>query len=505
MAPFLAILFLSFAFRLPILVNASGTNSDAAVVGLQAMHLLRGEYSPFLWGSGYQTSVDSAVAAVFFLVMGPSPLALTLSSLLGHVILTCLVLVTLRRSFAPWTAAVLVLPLVFTPEALHTYILYPPRQASLTLAFAGWVLLNRAGAARGCESARRARFLFAGGTVSSFAVYADPYALLFLPSALVLGTLALAGEVKAPLRRFPAWGLGALAAGLLVGSVPYLRLRCHPQATLGQTSLTWSVLDHNARLLWEDCGPSLLSTRPLAVLDPSSPPSRLLALAGSAIRPFQLLGALLLVAGILSGAVLVGVSRIPAEVRRLGAAGALILPVTVGGFLVSPMVMDHFSSRYLASIVLAAPFALAPAAYLLRLPRLVPTVAPYLVAAAASGWLAFLPFGVRREPLLESDGRLGAALRERGVRFAVADYWAAYRLTFLFGEDPIVVPTNEGEDRYPPYRRRMEDVPILAYVYDGLRSRESPEAMPTWWRTRGWVETGERLRLGSYEVVLLRR
>ena len=52
----------SFAFRAPALLNAGQTNSDAAVVGLQAMHVLRGEGSPFLWGSGYQTSTDSIVA-----------------------------------------------------------------------------------------------------------------------------------------------------------------------------------------------------------------------------------------------------------------------------------------------------------------------------------------------------------------------------------------------------------------------------------------------------------
>ena len=35
----------SYLFRLPPLLNARSTNSDAAVVGLQAMHILRGEHS----------------------------------------------------------------------------------------------------------------------------------------------------------------------------------------------------------------------------------------------------------------------------------------------------------------------------------------------------------------------------------------------------------------------------------------------------------------------------
>ena len=116
-----------------------------------------------------------------------------------------------------------------------------------------------------------------------------------------------------------------------------------------------------------------------------------------------------------------------------------------------------------------------------------------------------MPFGAAHHPLLDDDGLLVAALRERGVRVAVADYWASYRLTFLFHEVPIVVPTNDGEDRYPPYRRRMEAEPRIAYIYDGLRSRERPEAMAAWWKARGLAPVGERLRLGSYEVVFLRR
>jgi len=98
----------SYLFRLPPLLNARSTNSDAAVVGLQAMHLLRGELSPFLWGSGYQTSADAFVAALFFVVLGKTPLALMLSALTLHVVATMLVFVTVRRRFDPWTALLLV-------------------------------------------------------------------------------------------------------------------------------------------------------------------------------------------------------------------------------------------------------------------------------------------------------------------------------------------------------------------------------------------------------------
>src|SRR5688500_11093436 len=86
------VLFLgSYLFRLPPLLNARSTNSDAAVVGLQALHILRGEHSAFLWGSGYQTSADAYVAALFFAVFGKAPVVLMLSALTLHVLATFLV------------------------------------------------------------------------------------------------------------------------------------------------------------------------------------------------------------------------------------------------------------------------------------------------------------------------------------------------------------------------------------------------------------------------------
>ena len=496
-APWLAVLVASVAFRLPPLVNAEGTNSDAAVVGLQAMHLLRGEASPFLWGSGYQTSVDAAVAALVFLFTGPSPLALMASTLAEHILLTWFVFDALRRRLPPWTAAVAVLPLVFAPDPVHTYVLYPPRQAALTLVFAAFWLL-----AGGAASRRPRARLAAGGAVAMLAVYADPYALLFLPGEALLGALILAESRRdgPTLRR----RLAALVGGAFAGLVPYEILTHLPRASRGQTSLSLDVVKHNLDLLVDTCGPWLLSTGVYAARTMSDyqpwkvPPG---------YHAFQVLAATLLVIGILSGLGLAFVKSIPWELRRLGLVGAAMLPVTVGGFLVSPMVMDHFSSRYLAAILLCAPFALAPAAYLLRGPRFALALAPYLLSGAVAGWVAYRPFGLARHPSLAVDERLGVALRERGIRYAVADYWASYRLTLAYAEHPIVVPKNEGEDRYRPYREAFEVEPVVAYIHDAYRSRERLE------ETEAKIKAGEtvfaptydRFEVGNFTVLVLVR
>src|SRR5260370_11002253 len=106
LAPF-ALLVGSIAFRAPALVNAGTVDSDSAVVGLQAMHVLRGAWSPFLLCSGYQTSADSFVAALYFLALGPTPLALMLSTFVGHLLATFFAYATVRRHTRPWTAALL--------------------------------------------------------------------------------------------------------------------------------------------------------------------------------------------------------------------------------------------------------------------------------------------------------------------------------------------------------------------------------------------------------------
>ena len=296
------------------------------MVGLQALHLLRGEWSPFLWGSGYQTSVDAMVAAFVFLFTGPSPLGLMASSLAGHIVLTWLAFDALRRCLPgehrAWTAALLVFPLVFAPDPVHTYVLYPPRQASLTLVFLAFWLTH------GAAASRRPLVRFgAGGAVAFLAVYADPYALLFLPVAGPARSPRGAGRREdarssAPRGSFAGWARARAAR--VAGVVPYQLLRHHPLASHGQTSLTLDVARHNLDLLLDPCGPWLLSTKVYAAVHMTDyQPWQ----TGAGFHAFQVAAAAILVAGLVSGGALF-FAREPAlgSVRRLGLAGAFMLP-----------------------------------------------------------------------------------------------------------------------------------------------------------------------------------
>ncbi|MBN9163705.1 MAG: hypothetical protein BGO98_28425 [Myxococcales bacterium 68-20] len=486
---------LSFLFRLPPLLNARSTNSDAAVVGLQAIHLLQGERSAFLWGSGYQTSADAYVAAGFFALAGPTPLALMLSALSLHVGATWLVFATLRRRLDPWTSLLASLPLVFAPSSIHTYALYPPRQLGITLAVAALWALD--GAAQ--RSRHPNAWLALGGLLYGLAISADPYPLVLAPIVLVIGYGAL-GTAPRPLARAPLLG-----AAVLAGLAPFALLHASARGTSGPMGLTTSVLHRNWKLLVDECLPWALSYKVYYahhVMDYLPWDAPVL------VQAVQITGALVAGALVAVGLGALFVRKVPLPIRRLGFAGALAWPITIGGFLGSVMVMDLFSMRYLAVLTLMLPFASVPAAWMLGRTRFAVLIAPHLVASALGGWVSYGPFvrgpvPVLETPELRDDYALLDLLRARRITYAEADYWASYRLTFLFREHVIVVPTNPTEDRYAPYRRAFEAAPTFAYVFDPGRSREDiAEAEAQLVRTNARVE---KTHVGTLAVFLVTR
>jgi hypothetical protein len=494
--PFLVVV-ASVAYRFPRLANAWDLHSDAAVVGLQAAHFLRGEWSPLLWGSGYQTSVDSAVAAAFFVALGPTPLALRLSTFSGYLVLTLLVYAALRRHVSPAKAALLVTPLVFTPTPVHTYVFSPPRQAALTLVFLAIYCFDGA-----ALDPRRARLLGFGAAALGFSFFADPYALLFAPSvACVAVPAVLAGRDRSTRSAV------ALAGGA-VGLLPFVTLLARPDATHGVFSFTTASLTKNFGLLARDCLPFLLSLKvfvpaPGGEWVPWQPPGWFAGV--------QHWGAAGLVLAIIGGGVVALLRRAPPGIARFGALGATTLPVALVGFLFSVMPMDHFSARYLVAILLSAPFALSAAIERTGSPGFAVLVAPYVVSSGVAGWLGYggeapgsaSTHGVAMD---RDDRALEGALRARGITHGLADYWAAYRLTFLSRESLVVVPWHESQDRYAPYRTAVAAAERVAYIYDPLESlvRLSDRAALFRSGTTRYLPEFESLKVGRYTALLLR-
>jgi hypothetical protein len=499
-APLFSLLFVAIGHALPVLLNAHELHSDAAVVGLQARHLLRGEWSWFLWGSGYQTSTDSLIAALLFLALGPTPLALTLSAFLGHLVLVALAFATLRRRFDAWPSALLASPLVLATGPLHTYMFSPPRQASLTLVFASIWLLDGAPRWQRPKSG-----LALGCFVASLACFADPYALIFLP-ALALFLVLNAAELPARQRAFGV--AGGMLAGL-VGLTPFWLISHSQHASPGVLGLRMELVRHNLTLLWQVCLPYLLGTT--VYYSPGAPLIEVWQ-APAWFYLIQLSGACILLVGIALGGASFLTRRVPFTVRRLALLGAVMLPITLAAFAISVMVMDRLSARYLVAIVLMAPFALAPLLSWLGPPRFALVLVPWLATSAVAGWLGYGDdvdgFRPVHHSAAESDEvRLRDLLGKRGLSFAIADYWVSYRLTFLFDEDVVVVPWHEELDRYPAYRKAFALQDRVAYIYDPWRSKEDVSKRAT------QIEAGETdfsgkfetVRVGRYTVLVLQR
>ena len=462
---------LTIAIRLPMLLSAVGaTNSDSAVVGLQALHLAAGteKIAPFLWGSHYQTSADSLLASLAFRAFGASPTVLMATSLAGHLALTLFVYLTLARVVGRSSAFLLALFLVISGAPVNGYALFPPRQLALTLSFASFYVFALA------RSARRPRLLsFFAGFLATLAIGADPYAMIFLPSIALFAFLSL---------RPSKWAIGHASLGAAMGAVPYLLITTRAGASHGTLGFSLDRLASNARLFAWPCLPWALGAIDFAPLHfltwDRSHPSTLAAIL-SASGASVLLCLLAFSAKRLLQAIREKPSsESTARLVALSAAGWLGIALTVLAFFGSVMVMDLFSTRYLVSALLLEPFALAPmfvaiAPKVRRIGLLSASLflALPLLANALSAFAAYGPF-VQKMERGEDETALVRALDAEGVRYAYADYWAAYRLTFVTHEHVIAIPLHPAEDRYPPYRAAVIAEPRVAYIFDFRRSRE---------------------------------
>ena len=86
-AAYLIIVSLTSLYMLPQIANCKFVNSDIAIVGLQALHMLRGEWTPFLWSNIYQGALYPTIAAAGFAVFGPTGIWLFASSFVGYLVM----------------------------------------------------------------------------------------------------------------------------------------------------------------------------------------------------------------------------------------------------------------------------------------------------------------------------------------------------------------------------------------------------------------------------------
>jgi hypothetical protein len=253
--PLLALLVMAVLARLPALISARGVHSDAAIVGLQAMHLLEGEWAWFLWGAGYQASVDAVLVALGFAMTGPSAVTLMAVPLLGHLILLGLAYDVLRRAVGRTCAVIVCLPLVWSPQSINGVALYAPRQWSITAVFlAVWLAVVAFGRPRAWA------WLAGSGFAAGFAVYLDLFTLQLIPAVAVFALwCAVSDGPEGETRR----RVTALIVGAVAGAMVVVWSRTLPVADAAKAGLTVERLAANAELLISTCLPYLLGVKVL--------------------------------------------------------------------------------------------------------------------------------------------------------------------------------------------------------------------------------------------------
>jgi len=491
--PLLILCSVALLYRAPFLLNPNAIDSDGAVVGLQARHLLGGEWSWFIWGTNYQASFDAVVHALAFSVFGASPFVMVCDTLFAAMLMIVLAFLLLERHVGASAALVCCAPMVFAPAAYNYFIQQGFRQWALTAFVAAAYAFDR-----GRESARWAFF---GGLLFFFMLYLDLFTLQAAPALALFSLSCLAwGE------RSRARGLAAAAGAALSGAF-FLWVR-HGLPGPPPTQLELSHLPFNLKLLLEQCGPWITGAR--ASWAP----------AGGQLRPWhapapvvalQWLGATLLLVAVTFPAFAFirwsfpGARSMAVRTKLVGLLGFLTIATSVAAFLVSTWPVDLASVRYLALGAVAVPFALAPAASLLGASRFSIAFAPAVVALLIAGWLGYGesvrgPFPVRSPRGVAVEERaLQNELRTLGVHAAAADYWLSYRLSLLFNEDPVLA-NIDGWERMPAYRAAFDRAPLRALVFHPSIPQTPASRYEARLRSRGI--RFEELRVADFTVVI---
>jgi 4-amino-4-deoxy-L-arabinose transferase-like glycosyltransferase len=436
--------------RIEVLRSELGAlDSDEAVVGLMALHVLDGEFSAFYWLQAYTGFQAPVLLAPVLALVGPHALVLKVFTVLLFAIAGVLVWLVGRQTVgadAAWLGALLfwTWPPFFVWWSTRTYLY----EQFLILGLAALLLAMRL---RAGPTRRDAVLL---GVVLGLGWWSSPQVFL----------LALPAVVWLVARRPDVLRLAHLVLPTaLVTSAPWwiwnvrndwLSLRLQPEAGVSSSFL------ERLETLFADVIPTWLSLRTPLSLEWTVGP---------------VLGVALLLAAF--GYVAWLFYRRPAPLEPLLVALAFY-PIF---YLSSSFGYYRDAPKYL---VMLAP---VPA---LLLGRLLQGRVRAALALAAAVAISFV--GIRQ---IEDTGRYVAhvpnvpvpkdisplieTLEREGVTRVFADYWLAYRITFESNER--IIATSTDFVRYPPHDRvvRASADPGYAFVHgssDETRRRRELEA-----------------------------
>jgi hypothetical protein len=518
---------LTVAARLPFLVTGKiPFDSDEAVEGLMALHVLNGELPAFFWGQAFKGVPEVYASAGAFALFGSSVAILKGVTLMFFAAFVALNFVLLDKIASRWIAASASLLLVAAPPALVFWSLDGSAEYVLIMLLGTALLLLcpavhlnadtavRSDATLKASTIRPSR-LFVIGLVVGMGLWVHQLFIVYLiPLAILLARRNEWPWLKNPgtLNRF-ALGLGAVAAIYLllgvaafvsggfavqIGTVAISATAPQKMARISIGILALAAIVQLAsastapqaraalRRYWPLAAGALIGYLPVLLftilVEPARSPARVANLRQLVAAAPNIFGNIV---PILAGFKIATTERLPVPLIAVipGAATlaaflwfahrrlttdffALFVVVFPALFLASGAYLDTQSYRYF--IPWYAGLAVAWAVGSLRLAQIVRlkpdttfngTALASIIVAAIVGvhvWQQAIWYQ-KLQPDTQSPATV-ECLKQRGVRGGYAEYWTAYKLTFIAREEIIIAPTD-GIDRYPRYTEYVRGLP----------------------------------------------
>jgi hypothetical protein len=504
----------TIATRLPFLLHANRFfNSDEAVEGLMARHVLLGEHPLFLWGQRYKGVPEIYLSAAVFRALGSSVVTLKAVTLACFVLFVCLNFVLLDRVFSRRVAWLATAFLIVGPPSLVMWTLSGSAEIVMTL-LAGVVLLI---------AIERWRSVSGDGTFTSpyvpvaaaalgFGLWVQQYILYYVASLVVTVAIVSSGwrhgMVKMFRTRVPQW-LRSVVTILAAAALLYILLGLIASLTSGIDVRIAGVrisATHPQKMWWIAGAIGAIATAlsigaiyrtqlivptlvflvaylpaiigrignkgygaPIARLDFKTARAALPEIAG--VMMPMLFGwrdpdtgrtVFPILAIVIIAIVVISYWRAVSE--RLMPFFHVFPLIAIAMFFMSGAYIDPQTYRYLMPI-----YAAVPVVYAVGVDRVWQV---HRAAGAALLTFALLIFAAQQidwyvslAPDLESQQAI-ACLDAAGIRVVKAGYWRSFKLTFLTGERIIAAPID-GVDRYPPYSERAENAPLLESIVSG--------------------------------------
>ncbi|MBI3394154.1 MAG: hypothetical protein HY039_13425 [Nitrospirae bacterium] len=456
-------------------------DSDQAIFGLQAIHVLRGEYPAFSWGTAYIGTAPTFLTAVLFHLFGASRLMLDVVPAIETAFWLPLVYLLGLRLGGKSVGLVAMALSALAPGYLAIHGAWA-RHGYMETVWLGTVLYlaSERWWGKRANSFSGPRHVFVLGFLAGLAWWTNFLSVYFLAP---LGLAVVAG-----LRGAAGGTIRFAAAGAVLGSLPFWIVNFpsgFPSLAMFGAGRPGGSLT-NLGDLWARGLPGLLAL-------PVDGPGVLKVAAWLSYAAF--LG--VLVRGLLRGRGPEAAGG-PVFLKAALVLSLAVFPIVYAFSSFGNAISDFGTLRYLLPVyVLVYPLAALGAAGGASRPGVaVLALLPAVVFAVASdvteySWIWGGVQYRKYESERAREARLFDGLQARGLdRVRVLDYWLGPRLTFDSGER--IVFAEAGTSRYPGYARAVANAPRAAYL---LSADDGFEA-----QVRAMGGEVERERVEGYEI-----